>query len=113
MPVPFLGNAMKGWTYPKYVTFVTKNVVDFEVVEDIVTEQVDMNLQPIPANELERLPEEQREWSWWSLIITGGPALSMDDKITVDDITYRVVRRSNWSQSGFKKYKCVEDYNGR
>jgi len=110
MPVPYLGNALNGWVHKKIVRLVTKQVVDFKVVETTSDIELYINKQPVPSALVQRMPQEQRTWKWWSIIIKQGPLLTTDDEIVIDNITYRIQQTSNWSGSGFQKYKAVEDY---
>ena len=110
MAVPHLAGALRGWTTPRIVTLVTQAVVDFQVQETTSQVTLDCNIQPMPAQEVARRPEDQREWKWWSIIVRYGPLLNIDDIITVDSISYRIVKVFNWLESGFTKYEAIQDY---
>ena len=110
MAVPYLANALNGWTTPRTVQRVTKSVVNFQVDEATTEITLDMNLQPTPPQEVQRRPEDQRQWRWWNVNVREGPVLNIDDVIIVDGINYRIVEVHNWSESGFQKYRAIEDY---
>lgn len=110
MAVPYLAGALKGWTSKIDVEIVTgQNVVDFETIDITTPATLDCNFQPMPSEKVNRKPEEQRTWKWWSLIVKKGPYLATDSIFIVDNIKYRVVSGNNWTQSGFQKYECLEE----
>lgn len=110
MAVPNLANAVRGWTQRRTIQIVSKPVVNHQVVETRSDVTLDINLQPMPAQEVVRRPEDQREWKWWNVIIRRGPLLNIDDVLIADGIDYRIVKVHNWSESGFQKYEAIEDY---
>ena len=110
MAVPHLAGALRGWTTPRTVTRVTQTVVNFQTQDAITDITLDCNIQPMPAQEVARRPEDQREWKWWSIIVRYGPLLNVDDIITVDAISYRIEKVHNWLESGFTKYEAIQDY---
>lgn len=108
--VPYLATAVRGWTRPRTVEVVTKAVVNFQVSETRTQTTLDINIQPMPPQEVARRPEDQRQWKWWTVIVREGPLLNIDDVIVVDSISYRIEKVHNWSESGFQKYEAREDY---
>ena len=110
MAVPYLAGALRGWTMTRTVDRITKAVVNHQVTETSVEADLDLNIQPMPPQEVARRPEDQRQWKWWSIIVREGPLLDIDDVIVVDSIRYRIQKTHNWSESGFQKYEAHEDY---
>ena len=111
MAVPYLGKALKGWTRPLVFSVVTKTIVNHVVTESDVTVTLNANIQPMPKQEVERKPESQRSWRWWSIIVKeGSTLLKPDDKVTVDGVEYTIQSVHNWTSSGFQKYEAVENY---
>lgn len=112
MPVPYLGGALKGWVKSTDITIITQSVVDHETVEAETDVTYPANFQPMPAAKVNRKPEEQRTWKWWSLIITDRNLLLVtDDKIQDDSgKKFRIEGANDWRTSGFTKYEAVEDY---
>jgi len=110
MPVPYMAGALNGWTNNISVKIITQTISGHKTVESAAEEILDINLQPVPAQRVERKPEYQREWKWWSLIIKNGPLLKIDDIIIVNSIRYKIQSVSNWASSGFHKYEAIEDY---
>lgn len=111
MKVPYLGGAVKGWTRPIVCLLVVKTVVDHQVVETPSTVTLDINYQPMPAAQVNRKPEEQRTWKWWTLIIKNPTImLEVDDVLTIDSYTFRIQSFSNWTTSGFSGAEAIEDF---
>ena len=112
MPVPYLGNALKGWVRETNITVITQSVVDHETVEAESNVTFPANFQPMPAAKVNRKPEEQRTWKWWSLIIKNKTVLLSTDDIIQDDAgrKFRIEQANDWRASGFTKYEAVEDY---
>lgn len=113
MTVPYLGNALIGWTTKTDITVITQTVVNHETVEAGTTTIKDVNFQPMPAAKVNRKPEEQRTWKWWSIIIKSKTVLlKTDDKIKDSSgKTFRIESANDWRESGFSKYEAIEDYN--
>ena len=110
MAVPYLAGALRGWTGPIPVIRITQSVVNFQTVETETQITLDINKQPMPPQRVARRPEDQRGWKWWSLIVREGPLLSIDDRVIIDSVPYRIQDVYNWSESGFTKYEVHEDY---
>jgi hypothetical protein len=111
MPVPFLGNSVKGWTSSKLITVITQTIVNFQNVQLSKNYSAQINAQPMPAWKVNRKPEEQRTWRWWELIIIQ-PNLNLkhDDKVVIGPRTFVIQEGSDWSESGFQGYEAIEDY---
>ena len=112
MPVPYLGNAIKGWTRKTDVKIVTQTVVDFQTVEATADATLDINFQPMPDFKVNRKPEEQRTWKWWNIKITSSTVLLKSDDIIIrpSGQRFRIQSGADWRESGFSKYEAIEDY---
>jgi hypothetical protein len=112
MRVPYLGNAIKGWTKPIACLVVVKTVVDHEVVETPSEITLNINYQPMPSVQVSRKPEEQRTWKWWTFIIKNPTIqLKIDDVVTIGSLTFRVQSGlSDWTTSGFSTCEAIEDF---
>ncbi len=112
MSVPYLGNALKGWVKKTNITVISQSVVDHETVESESIGSYPANFQPMPAAKVARKTEEQRTWTWWSLIIRDKTILLKTDDIIQDDSgqKFRIEQANDWRSSGFTKYEAVEDY---
>lgn len=112
MAIPNVSRALRGWMKNRSVVIITKNVVNHLTVETSAPAvTIKMNIQPMPQENVNRKPEDQRSWKWWSIWIQHGPLLKVDDKITVDDKTYRIEVVGDWTEGGYQFYEAVEDYS--
>lgn len=112
MPVPYLGNAMKGWTRKTDIKIVTQSIVDHQTTESTADANLDINFQPVPAFKVNRKPEEQRTWKWWSIIIKNPTVILKTDDIIIRPTgqRFRIQSGNDWTESGFSKYEAIEDY---
>jgi len=111
MPVPYLGNSIKGWCKPTTFNLVVQSVVDHKMVETLTVVTLNCNLQPLPPWQVDRKPLEQRTWVWWSIIIKQGPKLKTDDILTKEGVNFRITKGgADWSESGFTKYEAIQDF---
>ena len=111
MTIPYMANALKGWTKVVTVTIITKSIVDGLVNESSASVPLDINFQPTPPEKVNRKPEAQRSWKWWSILLKKPPfLLKIDDKIQLNGETYRVEVASDWLEAGFQACDCVEDF---
>jgi len=112
MPVPYMGRTLKGWTSKTTIKLITQTIVDYETVESESIVTLNCNFQALKPAVVDRKPPEQRTWKWWSIVVTEGPQLNIDDIIVKDSKNYRIVSNNDWSESGFQKYEAIEDYTG-
>lgn len=112
MAVPQMGRALRGWVKKIAVKIVTQVTVNHKNTETTTDATLEINKQPMPAAQVNRKPEEQRTWKWWSIIIRNRTTLlKTDDKIIFpNDGTYRIQSANDWRESGFSKYEAIEDY---
>lgn len=112
MGVPYLGGALNGWVKKTNITVMTQTVVNHETVYAESTSSYPANFQPMPAAKVNRKPEEQRTWKWWTIIIQDKTLLLETDDVIQDDSgkNFRIEQANDWRGSGFTKYEAVEDY---
>lgn len=110
MPVPYLGNVLNGWTTKRTATFNVQTVVDAKKTTVTTTKTLDINIQPMPPQQVDKKPEGDRDWKWFTLIIKSGPYMTKNDQVTIAGTKYRIMKAIDWSESGFQKYEAIEDY---
>jgi hypothetical protein len=111
MAVPYLANALRGWTTKRTVNVMQKTVVNHQVTYAVTeTLTLDINIQPTPKEEINKKPEEQRSWKWWNLLVKEGPLLKNDDIVLIDNVKYKIMSVSDWSESGFQNYSSIKDF---
>lgn len=93
------------------VTLMQKTVVDHQMVEVQTSLNVDINYQPMPPAQVNRKPEEQRTWRWWTLIIKGqAPILKTDDVVVIGAYAFRIQNARDWSTSGASIYEAIQSF---
>lgn len=66
--------------------------------------------EPFSAQQLEIKPEGQRAWSWFRMRILIDVILKTDDRFVMNDLKYRVMRSSEYTEYGYNEYDVVLDY---
>lgn len=112
MSVPNLNRALKGWTLSTSVKIVTRTVANYVTTESTTDATLNINFQPMPPAVVNRKPEEQRTWAWWSIIIRDKTTLLKTDDIVIraSGQRFRIQSANDWRESGFSKYEAIEDY---
>jgi uncharacterized repeat protein (TIGR02543 family) len=88
-------------------------VVDFVVQQVAELVALDIMISPLKAEEVNRKPEEQRAWKWYSFLTKASAReLSIDSQLIVDGLAYRVESRQPWTEAGYRRYHATEDYTG-
>ena len=113
MAIPNVIGAFKGWTNKTSVELVEQTVESGRTRESLTRlDNVYVARQPVPVAQLNRKPEEQRLWKWWSIWLVGKtmPLLKEDDRIIVKGQVYRVENIRDWRDGHYAHYEVVEDY---
>ena len=112
MSVPNMNRTLKGWIKSTVVKIITQSVVNHQTVEVEVDATLKINFQPIPPAQVNRKPEEQRTWIWWSIIIKDKTTLLKTDDVIIraSGQRFRIQSANDWRESGFSKYEAIEDY---
>ena len=113
MSVPIVSGAFRGWTKRREVRIVTKTVVDHLVQSIAQIVMMDIMIQPLQPEKINRKPEEQRSWKWFSIIMKArNIELPIDSQVWVDGIAYKIESRQPWTEAGYRRYEATQDYTG-
>src|SRR5690606_12613864 len=74
--LPNVNAAMTNWFQPVVFGLVTKTVVGFQVVENMVDISFRGVVQPLDGRKLELKPEGQRQWDW--IMVHSDPTLNLE-----------------------------------
>lgn len=113
MSVPNLSGAVRGWTKQTTIKVTTQSVGAGGIVSESTSSiTAPMNFQPMPPATVARKTEEQRTWSWWSIIIRSRTVLLKTDDIVVraNGQEFKIEKANDWRESGFTKYEAIENY---
>src|SRR4030042_1960112 len=101
---------LRGWVKKKTVVTYTFQTVDFEQVWIPTDYEVWVNYQPMPAQRVDKKPEEERQWIWWQLVIDSSLKLKIKDWVVIDEKNFQIMEISDWSMSGFYGYEAIESF---
>lgn len=110
--VPDVGGAMIDWFQSMQFQIVTKETIDFQVVE--TEEPVNFRgvIQPFTLRQLYLRPEGERAWTW--AMVHAEPVLSLkvDDIISYRGVHFRVMGKKNYTIYNYVQYSLVQDFTG-
>jgi len=113
MSIPIVSGAFRGWTRRRFVRVTTKNVIDFIVKQTAENILMDIMIQPLNPERVNRKPEDQRSWKWSSVLTkASNRLLKIDDQIEVAGISYRIDSVQAWDEAGYRRYEATEAYSG-
>lgn len=113
MSIPTVSGAFRGWTKRRTVRIVTKAVVNHVIKQTAEIVTMDIMISPLRPEEVNRKPEEQRAWKWYSFLVKGNTReLPIDAQLVVGDLAYRIGARQPWTEAGYRRYHATEDYTG-
>jgi hypothetical protein len=108
--LPNVGGALNAWFRPMTFTLVTKEIVNYVVVETLTDVNFRGVWQALGSDDLRMLPEGQRNWSWWQVHSDTSLDLKLDDIIFYQEIRHRVMKKIDHSGYGFFEYHIMRDY---
>lgn len=108
--LPNVSEVLPDWFQTLTFELVTKGLVDYEVVETLVTITTQGVRQPMSSQKLELKPEGQRAWKWETIHCLPDVKLKVDDIIVFDNVKYRVMNRWNWAEYGYLEYEICQAY---
>ena len=112
-PLPQVGGILSAWQNTMTLKKVTETIVDFESVTTTVDFEFEGVFQPM-GRELYLKPEGERNWKWWSLWTKTNIEIKNGDIIMdFNDLKFKVMKKTDWSQGGYTKFDLVEDYKER
>ena len=101
---PQMGSVMFNWSDAVQMKIIQKVAVDFESQENVLAVvTVDMMLQVMKSRDVDRKPEGERQWRWFS----GWSTTEVKPDTVLQDpngIQFRVTAVDDWGQAGF--WKC-------
>ena len=113
MSIPQVSAAFRGWTKRREVWIITKTVVDFLTRQTAEIVTMDIMVAPLKPEEVRRLPEDQRAWKWFDVLVKASSRpLTVDCQIKVGDIFYLIDSIQPWSEAGYRRYLATENVTG-
>lgn len=107
--VPNMSGTLGGWTQRMVFNIITKETINFEIVETTRNVSFDGVWQPMGPKQLQIKPTEQRAWPWFIVHSTTDLNLKIDDMIFYRNQGYRVMELTNYLEYGYMEYHLVSD----
>lgn len=111
--LPSVGNEILEWAVPIVVKYVERRQSKGLTIERDDTVASMGVVQPFSNTALQAKPEGQRSWKWTMLHLAASLDVKNNDKISIADLTYRVMFYKDYSSYGYWYYELVEDYVSR
>lgn len=108
--LPDVSDVLPDWFQDMTFQVVTKDLEDYEVVENLTTITTQGVRQPMSAQRIAIKPEGQRAWKWETIHCLPDVKLNIDDIIIFDGVKYRVMNRWNWAEYGYLEYEICQAY---
>lgn len=105
--LPNMSGTLTDWFQPLVFSRVTKEIIDYRVVETLTEVQAMGVRQPLSAQELQVKPESQRAWKWEQIHAWPDTPLQVDEIIAFNGIKYRVMEKWDWTEYGYLQFHIL------
>lgn len=107
-----MAGTLSGWVQSLTFGVVTKETINYEVVETYFAIPFRGVWQPLETRKLMLKPEGERSWTWIQCHATSDLGLKNDDIVRFQGTQYRVMAQWGYDLNGFREYHLVQDYTG-
>jgi len=108
--LPNMGETIMGWFQNLTFSVITKTIVNMVVQETYTPVSFLGVIEALSPQLLAIKPEGQRQWTWYTVWALPNLVLKPDDIFTYLTVTYRVMKRNDFTQYGYVQYEIVENY---
>ena len=109
MRFPDMGDAFTEWSDATTFMLIDKTILDHKTIETKKPVEFDMLLVPMKAQQVDRKPEGQRAWRWWTGVSEYELGIA-DEVVDEDKVRYRVQGKGNYKIAGFYAYELIEAF---
>ncbi len=110
--VPNMSGALLNWFQPLLFARVTKETIDFQVVETMEPINFRGVIMPMEGRQIEIKSEGERYWNGILVFSDTSLQLRPDDVIKFLGTQYRVLGQKNYAIYGYLEYTLVSDWTG-
>jgi hypothetical protein len=110
--IPRVGHVLNGYLTKQKIKLVTSVVINHIPTEQMKTIEIELNYQPMPAEKIQRKPEEFRSWKWYNVWMKSSIILKTNDIIFVNCMKFRIDSKTDWSPAGYYEYEAIQDFTG-
>ena len=112
---PRIMAAISGWAQTYTITRLQQELDDNGYIKET---QVDEDMtgfwQPYSDEDLQLIPEGQRNWRWFAFHVQGPhEPLVFSEVVTIKDVDYRVMAVADFSDENYMEYRLVNNYDYR
>lgn len=113
MDAPDMRDAIMGSCRPMEFQIVTlKSGPGGDAVETSVDFKTDGFAVPVDPRKLDLQSDGTRRWKSYMLFTLTQPLLTVQDKVVIEGLVYKVMKAWDFSEFGFYKFGIVEDFQG-
>lgn len=108
LPRPMAG--ILSWSQKVKLKKITQTVVDGDVT--VTERQIAFEGVVIPMEDevIASRPSEQQSWEWFYIFTKGNVVLENNDRITYNNIVYKIMDRKDYSAYGHIEYHAIKDW---
>lgn len=111
---PQITVAISGWSKTYTVTRIQQKLVGDYVEEVKVDDKMFGFWQPYSDEDLQLIPEGQRNWRWFAFHVQGPHEhLRFEEIVTIKGVDYRVMAIADFSDENYVEYRLVNNYDYR
>lgn len=110
---PQIKVAISRWSQSYTVTRIIQELDDNGYIKEVKTDdELNGFWQPFSDEDLQLLPEGQRNWRWFSFHVQGvHEHLKYEEIVTIKDVDYRVMSIADFSDENYVEYRLVRNYD--
>lgn len=112
---PKITSAISGWAQTYTVTRIEQELDSNGYIKETYVES-DLSgfWQPYSDEDLQLIPEGQRNWRWFAFHVQGPhKMLALSEIVTIKEVEYRVMAVADFSDENYVEYRLVNNYDYR
>lgn len=109
--IPNVADIVDGWLCDMTAQITTTVITDGDAIESFSTAYFRGMIQVLNPTEIELKPEGERDWNWCK-IYCDYANFECDDRIIIDSVYYRIMKKDFWQDLGYGyyAYDAIRDY---
>lgn len=110
---PKIMAAISGWAQTYDITRIKQELDDNGYIEEVTTvDKLTGFWQPYSDEDLQLIPEGQRNWRWFAFHVQGPhKPLVLSEIVKIKGIDYRVMAVADFSDENYMEYRLVNNYD--
>lgn len=112
---PKITSAISGWAQTYNITRIEQSLDENGYIDEALKEdKLSGFWQPYSDEDLQLIPEGQRNWRWFAFHVQGPhKALTLSEIVKIKGIEYRVMAVADFSDENYIEYRLVNNYDYR